>query len=99
MQAEDGLSIEQKQAGFILPCVSKANESVRAVRKIVADTPPPPGVKAYVTGAAALTADQSAAGEKGVILVTMITFAVIIVMLLCATAIAVWTIAESYIRS
>jgi putative drug exporter of the RND superfamily len=61
---------------------SKANESVRAVRKLVNETPPPPGVKAYVTGAAALTADQSASGEKGVILVTMITFAVIIVMLL-----------------
>ncbi len=61
---------------------SKANESVQAVRKMVEDTPPPPGVKAYVTGAAALTADQSAAGEKGVILVTMLTFAVIIVMLL-----------------
>jgi ferredoxin-NADP reductase len=28
MQAEDGLSIEQKQAGFILPCVSKVNHSI-----------------------------------------------------------------------
>ncbi|MBW0019750.1 MAG: MMPL family transporter [Mycobacterium sp.] len=61
---------------------SRANDSVRAVRKLVADTPPPPGVKAYVTGAAALTADQSGAGEKGVKTVTMITFVVIIVMLL-----------------
>ncbi len=61
---------------------SKANESVQAVRDIVASVPPPHGVKAYVTGAAALTADQSAAGEKGVILVTMITFVVIILMLL-----------------
>ncbi len=61
---------------------SKANESVQAVRDIVASVPSPHGVKAYVTGAAALTADQSAAGEKGVILVTMITFVVIILMLL-----------------
>jgi putative drug exporter of the RND superfamily len=61
---------------------TKANESVRSVRKLVDDTPPPPGLKAYVTGAAALTADQSAAGEKGVILVTLLTFVVIIVMLL-----------------
>ena len=61
---------------------TKANDSVKAVRKLVEDTPPPPGVKAYVTGAAALTADQSAAGDKGVILVTMLTFVVIIVMLL-----------------
>jgi RND superfamily putative drug exporter len=34
-----------------------ANESVDAVRKIVDATPAPPGVKAYVTGASALTAD------------------------------------------
>ena len=34
-----------------------ANESVEAVRKIVDSTPAPPGVKAYVTGASALTAD------------------------------------------
>ncbi|MEZ0349346.1 RND family transporter [Mycobacterium sp. pR1184] len=61
---------------------TKANESVRSVRQLVDSTPPPPGVKAYVTGAAALTADQSAAGDKGVILVTLLTFAVIIVMLL-----------------
>jgi RND superfamily putative drug exporter len=61
---------------------SKANDSVKAVRKIVDSVQPPPGVKAYVTGAAALTADQSAAGEKGVIKVTLITFVVIIVMLL-----------------
>jgi len=61
---------------------SMANESVAAVRKIVDSTPAPPGVKAYVTGAAALTADQSAAGEKGVKKVTAITFLVIIVMLL-----------------
>ncbi|WP_297601055.1 MMPL family transporter [Mycobacterium sp.] len=61
---------------------STANESVKAVRHIVESTPSPPGVTAYVTGAAALTADQSAAGEKGVLLVTMITFLVIIVMLL-----------------
>jgi len=61
---------------------SLANQSVRAVRKIVDDMPAPPGVKAYVTGAAALTADQSGAGEKGVKKVTMMTFVVIIVMLL-----------------
>ncbi|WP_232232179.1 MMPL/RND family transporter [Mycobacterium triplex] len=61
---------------------TKANDSVRSVRRLVDETPPPPGVKAYVTGAAALTADQSAAGDKGVILVTLLTFVVIIIMLL-----------------
>ena len=61
---------------------SKANDSVKAVRKIVGDAKPPQGVKAYVTGAAALTADQSSAGEKGVIKVTILTFIVIILILL-----------------
>jgi putative drug exporter of the RND superfamily len=59
-----------------------STESVEAVRKIVNSVPAPPGVKAYVTGAGALIADQSHAGEKGVKLVTIVTFLVIIVMLL-----------------
>lgn len=58
-----------------------ANESVDAVRDIVAGTPPPPGVKAYVTGAAPLIADQFAVGSKGTAKVTVITLAVITVML------------------
>ncbi|MFV0493813.1 RND family transporter [Mycobacterium sp.] len=61
---------------------TKANESVEAVRKLVDGTTKPPGLDVYVTGAAALTADQSEAGEKGVAKVTLITFVVIIVMLL-----------------
>ena len=61
---------------------SKANDSVKAVRQIVQDAKPPQGLKVYVTGAAALTADQSSAGEKGVIKVTILTFIVIILMLL-----------------
>jgi putative drug exporter of the RND superfamily len=61
---------------------SLANESVQAVRDIVANTTPPPGVKAYVTGPAALTNDQHHAGDKSVKLITMITIGVIFVMLL-----------------
>ncbi|ORV88473.1 hypothetical protein AWC11_15250 [Mycobacterium interjectum] len=61
---------------------SLANESIEAVRKIVNSVPAPPGVKAYVTGAAALTADQTTAGDKSVQKVTMITFVVIILTLL-----------------
>jgi putative drug exporter of the RND superfamily len=57
-------------------------ESADAVRKIVNSVPAPPGIKAYVTGAGPLFADQSHAGEKGVAIVTMITLLVIIVMLL-----------------
>ncbi|MDM3935994.1 MULTISPECIES: RND family transporter, partial [Mycobacterium] len=44
--------------------------------------PAPSGVKAYVTGAGALIADQHWAGQKSLQKVTIITFVVIIVMLL-----------------
>ncbi len=58
-----------------------ANESVKAVRDIVDEVAAPPGVKAYVTGGAALNADQRVAGDKGTVKVTLITLAVIAVML------------------
>ncbi|MGD1240410.1 RND family transporter [Mycobacterium seoulense] len=59
-----------------------ANESALALRKIVDSVPAPPGIKVYVTGAGPLFADQSHAGEKGVMVVTLVTFLVIVVMLL-----------------
>jgi putative drug exporter of the RND superfamily len=61
---------------------SLANESVDAVRNIVANSPPPPGLKAYVTGSAPLTADQQHAGDSSIRLITMVTIGVIFVMLL-----------------
>jgi putative drug exporter of the RND superfamily len=61
---------------------SLANESVEAVRHIVGATPAPPGVKAYVAGPAAVTADQSEVGDKSIAKVTMISIAVLFVMLL-----------------
>ena len=39
-----------------------ANESVAAVQKLVADSQPPAGVQAYVTGASVLAAEQETAG-------------------------------------
>ncbi|AQT79594.1 hypothetical protein B1R94_10380 [Mycolicibacterium litorale] len=59
-----------------------ANESVDAVRKIVDADPPPAGLKVYVTGPSALSADQHSAGDKSVKLITAVTIAVIFVMLL-----------------
>ncbi|MCV7423744.1 MMPL family transporter [Mycobacterium yunnanensis] len=59
-----------------------SNESVDSIRKIVADTPAPPGVKAYVTGAAPTITDNFEVGNAGTHQVTLITFAVIAVMLL-----------------
>jgi RND superfamily putative drug exporter len=59
-----------------------ANESVEAVGNIVKSVPAPPGVKAYVTGAAALAADQNTAGDRSMQLIEGVTFTVIIIMLL-----------------
>ncbi|KKW63730.1 MMPL family transporter [Mycolicibacterium elephantis] len=61
---------------------SLANESVQAVQDIVAGVPPPPGVKAYVTGPAALSADQHIASDRSMRLIEAVTFTVIITMLL-----------------
>lgn len=46
-----------------------ANESVEAVRKIVANSTPPEGIRTYVTGPAALFADQIAAGDRSMKLI------------------------------
>ena len=48
----------------------------------MAATPPPPGIKAYVTGPAPLTSDQHIAGDSSIKLITAITICVIFVMLL-----------------
>ena len=58
------------------------NESVDAVRGVVDRTPPPPGVKAYVTGPAAVVADMGKSGNSTVLLITAVSMAVIFVMLL-----------------
>ncbi|UVO14852.1 RND family transporter [Mycobacterium sp. SVM_VP21] len=59
-----------------------SNESVDAVRKIVDATPPPAGIKAYVTGASPLVTDNFEVGSAGTNEVTAITFLVIGIMLL-----------------
>jgi putative drug exporter of the RND superfamily len=59
-----------------------ANESVNAVRKAITDTPAPPGVKAYVAGPAALTADLRAIGDASLVKITLFTIGAIAIMLL-----------------
>jgi putative drug exporter of the RND superfamily len=61
---------------------SVANESVQAIENIVNRTPPPAGIKVYVTGAAALAADMGTSGDRTVILITVVAVAVIFTMLL-----------------
>ncbi|NDJ89391.1 MMPL/RND family transporter [Mycolicibacter kumamotonensis] len=57
------------------------NESVDAVRKIVASVPAPNGVKAYVTGQAALTTDMTEAADKSMLKMMAVTGGVIVIML------------------
>ncbi|MGA5464429.1 RND family transporter [Mycobacterium sp. NPDC050041] len=57
-------------------------ESVDALRKIIADTPAPQGIHAYVAGSAAQIADQFEVGNESTVLVTLLTVGVIAVMLL-----------------
>ena len=67
-------------------------QSVDAVRDIVNHTPAPPGVKAYVTGAAPQVADQFEVGNKGTTKVTTLTILVIAIMLLLVYRSVVTTI-------
>ncbi|MGA9679940.1 MAG: MMPL family transporter [Mycobacterium sp.] len=60
---------------------AQANEGVGAMRDIVGHLQPPPGVKAYVTGAAPLISDQFDVGSKGTAKVTTITVGMIALML------------------
>ncbi|PJE24143.1 MAG: MMPL family RND transporter [Mycobacterium sp.] len=60
----------------------RANESVEAVRAIVNKQQPPPGVKVYVTGIAALAADLQHSGDTSMVRITVTSIAVIVIMLL-----------------
>ncbi len=60
----------------------EANDSTAAVKRVVARTPAPPGVKAYVTGPAAIVADMGSSGDRTIILITAVSLAVIFTMLL-----------------
>jgi RND superfamily putative drug exporter len=61
---------------------ARGNESVYSVRKIVENSTPPKGVKAYVAGQGALTSDTIQAGDKSMLKMTMVTIIVIALMLL-----------------
>ena len=57
-------------------------ESIAAVRNIVDRTPPPPGVKVYVTGPAALVADMQQQGDRSILKMTVIGAVIIFAVLL-----------------
>jgi putative drug exporter of the RND superfamily len=57
-------------------------DSIAAVRHIVGQTPPPPGVGVYVTGPAALVSDMQHAGDSSMLKMTVLGAAIIFVVLL-----------------
>ena len=59
-----------------------ANESVAAVKATINGLTPPAGVKVFVTGSAAMVADQQETGDASLRVTEMVTFVVIISMLL-----------------
>ena len=60
----------------------QANESVNAVRNIIAHDNPPPGLKVYVSGAAPLASDTLSIANASLNNVTIVTILLILVMLL-----------------
>jgi len=60
----------------------QANQSVDAVRDIVARDTPPPGLKVYVSGAAPLASDTLSIANASLNNVTIVTILLIVVMLL-----------------
>ena len=60
---------------------TQGNKSVDAIREVIHATPPPAGLKAYVTGPAPLTTDSLEASDSGMIKMTVVTMIVITIML------------------
>src|SRR6201992_3947817 len=60
----------------------EANDSVNAVRDMIAKDPPPPGLKAFVSGAAPLASDTLSIAKSSLNNVTIITILLILVMLM-----------------
>ncbi|MGA7054317.1 MAG: MMPL family transporter, partial [Mycobacterium sp.] len=81
-QSTDGKAayVELNLAGK--PGQTLGNESIEAVQRIVERTPATPGVKAYVTGPAAIAADFSHSGDSSIITITLVSVAVIFITLL-----------------
>ena len=57
-------------------------ESVAAVRDVVDRAEAPPGVKAYVSGAAPLASDMQHSGNDSILKITVVTVAIIFTVLL-----------------
>ncbi|CPR08167.1 Mmp14a protein [Mycobacterium bohemicum DSM 44277] len=70
------------KAAYVQLILAAGNGSIEAVQHIVARTPAPQGVKAFVTGPAAISADMSHSGDRTVATITLVSVAVIFITLL-----------------
>jgi RND superfamily putative drug exporter len=70
------------KAAYVQVLLASGNESIEAIQHIVARTPAPQGVKAFVTGPAAIMADMSHSGDRTIATITLVSAAVIFIMLL-----------------
>jgi RND superfamily putative drug exporter len=75
---------------------TEANESVDAVRKVIDENKPPPGVKAYVTGPAALSDDMHLIGNASLATITLFTLGAIAIMLLLVYRSIVTTLVQLF---
>ncbi|AYE96880.1 MMPL family transporter [Mycobacterium paragordonae] len=73
-----------------------ANDSVEAVRKVLEHNPPPQGVKAYVTGPAALSDDMHIIGNASLATITLFTLGAIALMLLLVYRSIVTTLVQLF---
>jgi putative drug exporter of the RND superfamily len=81
-QSADGKAVYLELIVAGNPGQTLGNESIKAVRDIIGRTPAPPGVKAYLTGAAAIVTDMGNSGDRTILLVTAVSVTVIFIMLL-----------------
>ncbi|MBF9326907.1 MMPL/RND family transporter [Mycobacteroides chelonae] len=83
-----GVQSSDGQAAYTLVCVAGdqgstvSDESIRAVRELVAEVQPPNGVKVYVSGSAPLSTDMLQVGNQSMIRLMYVTIVIITVMLL-----------------
>lgn len=73
-----------------------ANNSVEAVRKVIDENKAPPGVKAYVTGPAALSDDMHQIGNASLATITLFTLGAIAIMLLLVYRSIVTTLVQLF---
>ena len=81
-QSADGKAVYVQLDLAGKPGETSGNDSVAAVRHIVRQTPPPPGIQVFVTGPAAIITDMGQSGDRTVIMMTVVSLAVIFAMLL-----------------